>query len=405
MPTPRRSSDQHTETLKAVADAGGNVCEAAKAVGVPRSTMQARYRDALNQQPAPVQTENLLHRISDLQAKLKETSAIRLSEDTVRESIVGLVEAPLAVPKWTLGPPSKGRTIGIPMTIWSDWHFGETVFPSQVNGVNQFDLAIAHARVRLLIDRTIDLLLNHMVNPKYPGIIVCLGGDLVSGGIHDELAQTDQVPIMPVVVDTYGVLIWALDALAKKFGRVWVIGISGNHGRNTKKIWAKHRNYTNFDWLICQMLAKHFEADKRLSFFVPDGPDAHVKVFDYSYLFTHGDRLGRGGDGMIGSIGPIHRGTLRKQARDSQIAQPFDTLVHGHFHTYSPTHRIIGNGSLIGYNEYAYTEGFMYEIPQQALWIHHPERGITFPNAVHLEDKKKALKGSYGSEAVVYGRM
>jgi hypothetical protein len=291
------------------------------------------------------------------------------------------------------------------MTIWSDWHFGEVVFPSQVNGVNEFNLSIAHQRVRLLVDRTIDLFLNNMVDPNYPGIVVCLGGDLVSGGIHDELAQTDAVPIMPVVIDVYGVLIWALTKLAEKFNRVWIVGVSGNHGRNTKKIWAKHRNYTNFDWLICQMLAKHFESDKRFSFYIPDGPDAHVKVFDYPYLLTHGDRLGRGGDGMIGSVGPIHRGTLRKQARDSQIAQPFETLIHGHFHTLSQTKRIVGNGSLIGYNEYAYTEGFAYEIPQQAIWVHHPDRGITWQTGVHLDDRKQAVKGKYGEAAVEFGRM
>jgi hypothetical protein len=404
MATLPRTKEQIAETIRQVTAEGGNVSEAARKCGIPRATMQSRYREAITLLPveAPI---DLVHRVSDLQAKLKAASQVQLSEDLIRNKIIGIAKAPLDVPKWSLGPPSRGRTIGIPMTIWSDWHFGEVVFPSQVNGVNEFDLAIAHQRVRVLIDRTIDLLLHHMVNPNYPGIIVCLGGDLVSGGIHDELAQTDAAPIMPIVIDVYGVLIWALGKLAEKFGRVWMVGISGNHGRNTKKIWAKHRNYTNFDWLVSQMLAKHFEADKRFSFYIPDGPDAHVKVFDYSYLFTHGDRLGRGGDGMIGSVGPIHRGTLRKQARDSQIAQPFDTLVHGHFHTLSQTQRIIGNGSLIGYNEYAYTEGFMFEIPQQAIWIHHPERGITWQTGVHLVDKKAATKGVFGAESVVYGRI
>jgi hypothetical protein len=399
-----RTRDDMALTLAQVKAAGGNVSLAAEQNGIPRPTMQARYREASTLLPNH-SPDDPIHTVSDLKAKLKAAAANQLSEDRVRDAIIGLKQAPLDVPQWSLAPPSKGRTIGIPMTIWSDWHFGEVVFPSQVNGVNEFDLAIAHRRVRLLIDRTVDLLLNHMVNPNYPGIVVCLGGDLVSGGIHDELAQTDAAPIMPIVVDVYGVLIWALTELAKKFSRVWVVGVSGNHGRNTKKIWAKHRNYTNFDWLVSQMLAKHFESDKRFSFYVPDGPDAHVKVFDYSYLLTHGDRLGRGGDGMIGSVGPIHRGTLRKQARDSQIAQPFDTLIHGHFHTLSQTQRIIGNGSLIGYNEYAYTEGFMFEIPQQAIWIHHPERGITWQTGVHLVDKKDAAKGVFGSESVQYGRM
>ena len=349
----------------------------------------------------------LKDQISDLKKRLTDIHRETLDEQYIKQKILGLFDQSKlqATPEWTLKPSAKGHTIGIPITVWSDWHFGERVFPSQVNGVNEYDLTIARQRVRKLINRTVDLLKNHMVNPNYPGIMIALIGDLVSGGIHDELAATDDASIMPTVLEVFGVLKWALGMLADEFGHVWVVGLAGNHGRITKKIWQKNRNFTNFDWLICKFLAETFKDDPRFDFMVPDGLDARVLVYGHPYLFTHGDRLGKGGDGIIGSAGPIIRGTVRKAARDSQINQDFATLVHGHYHQYSPGNRIIGNGSLVGYSEYAYIEGYSFEVPQQALWIHNPKRGLTFHMSVHLEDVEAGIIGKYSAKPVAFGRM
>lgn len=50
----------------------------------------------------------------------------------------------------------------------------------------------------------------------------------------------------------------------------------------------------------------------------------------------------------------------------------------------------IVNGSLKGYDEYAYAGNFGFEEPKQALWLTHPERGITFQMPVFVEEKVKA---------------
>ena len=49
---------------------------------------------------------------------------------------------------------------------------------------------------------------------------------------------------------------------------------------------------------------------------------------------------------------------------------------------------IIVNGSLVGYNEYAQKMHFGFEPPQQALWLTHPTRGLTFQEAVFADDPK-----------------
>jgi hypothetical protein len=61
----------------------------------------------------------------------------------------------------------------------------------------------------------------------------------------------------------------------------------------------------------------------------------------------------------------------------------------GHWHTLMMLQRFIVNGSLKGYDEYAASNNFGFEPPQQALWLTHSDRGITFSMPVHVEERKK----------------
>jgi hypothetical protein len=87
----------------------------------------------------------------------------------------------------------------------------------------------------------------------------------------------------------------------------------------------------NFDWLLYQLLAKHFAREPRVQFALPDGPDCLYRVYNHRYLLTHGDQF-RGGDGLIGCLGPIVRGDHKKRSRNNQVDQGYDTLLLGHWH-------------------------------------------------------------------------
>jgi predicted phosphodiesterase len=197
---------------------------------------------------------------------------------------------------------------------------------------------------------------------------------------------------MPVVLDLIDRLIVAIKRLKQVFGRVFLPCVAGNHGRFHKKKRAKESNYSSFDWLIYQSLDRHFQDDPDIIFFIPDGPDALVSVYGYRYLFTHGDQF-RGGDGMIGALGPITRGDHKKRSRNAQIKQEYDTMVIGHFHQLIQQRRIIVNGSLCGYNEYAHINNFGYEPPQQALWIVNQKHGVTFSMPVHVDGDRERPEG------------
>jgi hypothetical protein len=384
--------------LQAAVDArakGGNTAEGAKLLGIPETTMKNRLKAAERAGVKPLigEDEHQKAKIKRLETELAAAQKKSLTEDTIRRHIVGLRDsiADAKPPTWLINAGGKDSSPGVPTLFLSDLHWAEVVHPSQINGVNRYNLDIAKKRLRFLAERAVRLLA--ILSPKmdYPGIVIPLGGDMISGNIHDELTATNEVNSMPAVLDLYGELVGFLTGMAGTFGKVFVPCVTGNHGRDTMKIWGKDRHHTSFDWLLYQFLAKHFENDKRVTFLIPDGPDAYFKIHNHRYLMTHGDQF-RGGDGMIGALGPIIRGDHKKRSRNAQIEMEYDTLLLGHWHQYIHLTRLIVNGSLKGYDEYAYSNNFGFEVPQQALWITHPVYGITYRAPVYVDMTRKEAK-------------
>lgn len=366
----------------------GTKAAAAKALGIPVSTFKGRLRAAELPSPEAKAAEaastearakiTMQDTIRDLQAQIKTFHREEVTAANVREIIFGLASRQPTPPSWLVNPKKGASGNGVPCTIWSDWHWGEVVNPTQVNGINEFNLAIAHARLKLLVERTIDLCFNHMTNPLYPGIIINLGGDMLSGDIHEELTETNELPVMATLFDLFDKLVWAIGAMADRFGNVFLPGAVGNHGRNTRKPRMKDRVYSNFDWVLYQMLERHFRSDPRIVFWSPLGTDVTYNVYNHRYLLTHGDALGvKGGDGIIGALGPILRGTFKTANAASAMGEPFDTILMGHWHQYISLRGLIVNGALKGYDEFAKAMRFRPDYPEQALWFTHPKHGIT----------------------------
>lgn len=326
-------------------------------------------------------------RIDQLERELKKAHAESADSAAIKDA-VGTASMGLSdrkPPRWAIstkrGAPSAP---GVPTLFLSDLHWGEVVHSSQINHVNAFNLSIAQDRLRYTVETAIRLLRIIDSKMSYPGIVVPLGGDMISGNIHEELQATNEINTMPTLLDLYDHLVAAIDLMADTFGHVFLPCVSGNHGRDTRKTWAKDRHHTSFDWLLYQFLAKHYSRDKRVTFLVPDGPDAYYRIYNHRYLLTHGDQF-RAGDSIIGPIGPLTRGTQKKQARNQAVDMEFDTLLAGHWHQYIHLHYMIVNGSLKGYDEYAYSNNYRIEPAIQAMWITHPRHGITYRIPVYCE--------------------
>lgn len=327
--------------------------------------------------------------ISKLESELRAANEQLGIESAIKDLIgtTALSLEALEPPKWLAKPQAKASCPGVPTLFLSDLHWGEVVNAGQVNGINRYNLDIARKRLKRTVDTASQLLRILDRDMSYPGIVVPLGGDMISGNIHDELQATNELNTMPTVIDLFESLAGAIGLLADTFGKVFLPCVSGNHGRDTKKTWAKDRNHTSFDWLLYQFLARHFASDKRITFHIPGGSDARFTVYGTRYLLTHGDQF-KAGDSIIGPLGPLARGRQKKLARDSSVGMDWDVMLAGHFHTYIHMTTMIVNGSLKGADEWSMSMNFGVEQPQQALWITHPKYGITYRMPVYCTDPK-----------------
>lgn len=388
--------DDLIELLRVLRDHKDNQTRAAEAIGMNRNTFVARLAKA---RARGLTADTKLRRTQDqeikaLKRKIRDMEKDDDTAEAVRQKLYDIASISPSPPKWLTPNRQAGKSPGVPMAFWSDWHYGEVVNLEEVGGVNEFNKDIADRRIDLLVNRTIDLCMNHMIHPEYPGIVIALGGDMISGDIHEELADTNWGYTLEVVNELVDKLASALETMADHFGAVFVPCVVGNHGRATRKPRMKGRVQTSFEWNIYVQLARHFKNDPRVSFLIPNEADARFNILGHRFLLTHGDSLGvRGGDGIIGAIGPIMRGSIKVGRLESQIGRDFDTIMMGHWHQYIPLCSgrgggILVNGCIKGYDEYARLSLRAPFAPaSQALLFVHQDIGITAHWNVFVDDE------------------
>jgi hypothetical protein len=97
----------------------------------------------------------------------------------------------------------------------------------------------------------------------------------------------------------------------------------------------------------------------------------------------------KGGDGIIGSIGPIMRGSIKVRDQRNPDRPQIDTILMGHWHQMLWLPALIVNNCLKGYDEFArLAVRAPYSRPSQALFFVHPQHGITARWEVFLEGQR-----------------
>jgi predicted phosphodiesterase len=275
----------------------------------------------------------------------------------------------------------------IPISILSDVHAGEVVDPKQVFGLNEYSMTIMQERLSMYVNNIFWLLEEHLSPREYSGFVFCLGGDMIAGDIHQELSETNEQQVMPVLLDLYQNLKYVIEILADKFGKLFIPCVYGNHGRTNKKPQHKSQAYKNFDWLLYHLLADSFQEDSRVNFLIGDDDEVQFKVANTVYRLTHGAQL-TGGSGFIGPLAPITRGEKKKNIVAQTQSLPYDVLLMGHFHQTLWMPRTVVNGSLVGYSEYAADKNLEYEPPKQMLWLTDPSFGKVSPMEVYCDNAR-----------------
>jgi hypothetical protein len=313
--------------------------------------------------------------IASLKASLKAMEARAVDAEDRASLMDALHKARVEPTQWLAAPHVQSVLSLTPLLFTSDFQAGEVVRPDEIDGINEYNQDIFAERYQTMIDKTIMLATENTGATEFPGVVYLRGGDAISGEIHDELAETNDLSAVPAARLVYQQEREGIKRLRDRFGRVRVISLPGNHGRTTFKSHAKNYALRNFETLLSWWLADSFSDDPYISFWTPMSADALFEVEGWSGLLSHGDRMGsRGGQGFVGPAATIARGHQKLFQNWTATGQRVDFVLTGHLHTSLKLERGFANGALVGYNEYARDLRCLPDAAKQwLLFVHHKE--------------------------------
>lgn len=355
----------------------GNQVAAARAMGLSRSALQHRLAEAANPPRDPelaVEPLTSRERFDASFWRKKAADAQRAADEAehVAEQLAGIRGVEWSIPEWIMaaGDGDKGRSvIGC---LVSDMHMGEVIDAEEMSGVNAFNPDICRERMRRYFEAACIVGKRWAADTQCEGALLALGGDQVSGSIHDELAMTNALTSPEQVIAAVEVLAAGIIKLRLAYNRVHVVSVPGNHSRTTHKSTAKLYSRLSYDTMIAAMLADRFRGDKNITFQYGPARDQIVPVFGRTVFLTHGDAIGTGGGhGFAGPMLPIIRGTKKVEAQQARFGRRPDLILHGHFHHSGNAGAVLSNGALPGNSEYGSVIRASPEPPRQWLFLLH----------------------------------
>lgn len=290
----------------------------------------------------------------------------------------------LSPPRW-LKPAKPKRHRSTLVAVLSDLHLDQVVDAAEMRGLNAYNRQIAVGRLREWAENVVNLGQHHINDVRWDGVVVPVLGDLYPGDIHLELVRSNEAHTLASVEFWADHLVAALRLVADAYGKVHVPWVVGNHGRTTVKPVFSGRATSNVDWLTGRIVARELKGDKRFTFDVPVSMETSFTAYSTTFQCYHGETNGGGGIGGIWP--PIMRLDAKKRQRQSAVGDPYDHLLIGHWHQLVFAKGFTVNGSMVGYDEYAYGNSLGYEPPQQAFLVVHPEHGITIRGPIHCQPK------------------
>lgn len=257
------------------------------------------------------------------------------------------------------------------VALFSDAHIEEVVEPSSVLGLNKYSPDVAKERVtKYFINLT-----RCLNEDQVTDLIFASLGDTISGFIHEELAQTNSMSPLEATYLAQNLIYNGLEYLISNtdLKTIKFIGIVGNHSRTTKKIQHSNGFKLSYEWLMYQNIKQQcILANLPIEFCLPESEVAIIETPDQKKLmFCHGFQIKAQGTNTVCGIYPALN---RLNMKWKQIFNQ-DKIYLGHFHSCIAIPNVVVNGSIIGYNTFALSNGFAYEEPAQMYQVFDTEIG------------------------------
>ena len=257
------------------------------------------------------------------------------------------------------------------MVMLSDLHLEEKVDPDVCMG-NKYDLQIASRRNDRVINTMVDVLTANRQFYPWKDLVVWLGGDMISGAIHEELEATNFAGPAEAILFAQDMMLANIAKLRESLnpGKITIICNMGNHGRTThRKRFADGYNHS-WEWLAYHNMARLFLQDKKVEFIIAKGALVEVSIETIPIRFTHGDDIK-----FAGGVGGVYIPLMKKLANWDRRWKAHKTIL-GHYHQHFHISQAIMNGCLIGPNAYSIAGGFDAQRPSQTVAIVDSHRGF-----------------------------
>lgn len=326
--------------------------------------------------------QRLRQQQSTVDLKSKYTAALRTIDDL--ESNLGALLMIQATPRqiFKIEQTDGGEDESTAVIVASDWHVEENVVAGTVNYLNEYTLAIAEQRINKFAENTVKLLNMFAKTGKLKKAVLALLGDFISGYIHDELMELNE--LAPVEAS-----VWAKDRIFSviqhildntSLEKLTIVCKCGNHTRTTQKVRFSSEAGNSLEFFIYDVIAQFYANNPRVEVIFEKSYLTYLKIYDVTVRFHHGHALKYNG-GVGGLYIPVHK-AIDQWNRGNKA----DLDVFGHWHQMIASDRFIVNGSIIGYNGYAVSIKAGYEPPRQAFFLINSKYGKTITCPIFVED-------------------
>lgn len=276
----------------------------------------------------------------------------------------------------------KSMVPGVPVLMASDWHVEETVDPASVNGRNEYNPDIAQKRAESFFVGADWLIDKCRTGWDIKESVLWLGGDLISGYIHEELMESNAMSPTEALLFAQKLISRGIHFLLDetKLERLHVPCSFGNHGRTTHRRRHSTGAKNSYEWLMYHSLAREFADDDRVEFFIADGSHLYTEVLGRTIRWHHGDDVK-----YYGGVGGLSI-PLRKAIDAWNDFHEADITVIGHWHQFADFGDVVVNGSLIGYNAFALSIKARFEQPRQGFFLIDQRYGKRLTTPIYVAE-------------------